>query len=1074
MSCQIIYNNQKYSIESFKDFLDNNKNLFLQDFILQDIEGFKEFVGSTDVNKFVQEVGKNVQVGSSLNSLDTLTPNEIENLQNTVENQILIEQDDDLVKKGGQSYVYLNDKDAKRFSQLIERNNEFPKEFKVTKKITVYEPILNEQGRRTGKYNNFNEYVDFYYEKINNNKKSNLYRIVNRDTSEIISEKVRVLHLSKDSKSEIAEKYGLEFKPTKVFSANRSIAFALYRQKPSKAKYIAQAKKYLYDAIKFLNPEETNLKINLDKIEDFLDSFPDEMWDYINTTYSPEDSTNINASISLQNEIKFKLPKLGFIEAVEKATGIKLQGVTFKNYDRSGAIKKILQVEWGDEVKIDYTKLTYKQLKKAVSYYLKSKKYFKPSSEEQNVRKYAEHRGIDYEKLRELVFGDFDKALENISYNYTNNSDTIELSKWRESIREYDWQSVELFSKPYENFQNTVKERIQKKFKDKILSNGISHLEYFFNSGAFNWLNINFNNVSGKYYNADMETDANVGVQFKMMGFLNPFEVAVYNKPVPGKNFLNESEVFNRLAAILHEPFHALHALSYGTKEELELRSAFDNLYNTDFGKTMMSEVFGSGYNKNQSLSYETLYKEFTAFTTQLMLYPKEWLHKTDLRSNDILEFIQKIQSLQDKTYEEIIETYKKIGTETRTKIIEEEVPYTEIEKTFGKIGERKININYIEEIKLSFLEKLYNYIVKALQKIIPLSKKFLQILPETKIVSKEVIEDLFGDIETEITKTKIQQKEITYEEDIFATETEIVTKTLKLPENIKKSKETFLQAMDELKSAINTLVEIDTSLFSSDNITRFFEKTDQYNQESNKGRLLQGNEKKQIAAILGLNRAKIGKDTYYTTLRRIKSYNKTNTYGRIISVEFRLEVTDAKDMYRWEIYDKGTNQISFDFNRPVVDNKEKASPVVEELMTPEQIEKQREFEYLVQKAKLNEEIGVDMYGDSFGPETVSLGNGYINPETEPVLYEKYVSDYNYKTNSNMTGYEFLQDTENETFDMIPLYKYLETKGLRGLDLRYYDKQVVKFEDLTQDTTKNDNFNNGIDPIGGFPVPPRC
>ena len=48
MSCQIIYNNQKYSIESFKDFLDNSKSIFLQDFISQDIEGFKEFVGESE------------------------------------------------------------------------------------------------------------------------------------------------------------------------------------------------------------------------------------------------------------------------------------------------------------------------------------------------------------------------------------------------------------------------------------------------------------------------------------------------------------------------------------------------------------------------------------------------------------------------------------------------------------------------------------------------------------------------------------------------------------------------------------------------------------------------------------------------------------------------------------------------------------------------------------------------------------------------------------------------------------------------------------------------------------------
>ena len=196
--------------------------------------------------------------------------------------------------------MFLSEKDVERFTHLVEKNKEFPKEFKVTKKITKYE----RDSKNPVKFNGYDEYVDFYYIKSNKNKKSNLYYIVNKETGEIIASKVRILSVSKDAKSEIAKKYGLEHTPTKIFSANRSIAFALYRQKPSKAKYIAQAKKYLYDAIKFLNPGETNLKINLDKIEDLLNSFPEEMWDYINTTYSPEDSTSINASISLQNEIK--------------------------------------------------------------------------------------------------------------------------------------------------------------------------------------------------------------------------------------------------------------------------------------------------------------------------------------------------------------------------------------------------------------------------------------------------------------------------------------------------------------------------------------------------------------------------------------------------------------------------------------------------------------------------------------------------------------------------------------------------------------------------------------------------
>jgi hypothetical protein len=738
----------------------------------QDINGYENFPTADDISQKT----KISPAEASIINLDTPSKYNIDSLQNTVENQLIVEQDDELITKGGQSYVYLNEKDAERFNHILEKTKEFPKEFKVTRKITKYK----KDSKSPLKFNAYNEYVDYYYIKLNNNKRSNLYQIIDKATGEVIVEKARVLHLSKDSKSEIAKQYGLEFTPTKVFSANRSIAFALYRQKPSKAKYVAQAKKYLYDGIKFLNPEESALKINFDKIEELLNSFPEDMWDYINTTYSPEDSTNINASISLQNEIKFKLPKLGLLQEIEKITNKKLQGVTFKNYDRTGRIKKILRVEWGEPVTIDHVTLTEKQLRTAISYYLTIQNYFKPSSEEQNVRKYAEHRGIDYNELNELVFGDIDKAIKNIAYNQTGNSNEMEVSKWRESLRNYNWQAAELYSKPYENFQNNVKEKIQEKFKDKILSNGISHLEYFFN--ANNWLNINFNNISGQYYYADMETEAYVGVETKMGGIINPFEMKIYQKPKAGKNFLQEQEIFNRLAAILHEPFHALHALSYGTKEELELRKAFNNLYNTTFGKEMMSQVFGSGYNKSQEISYDTLYKEFTAFTTQLMLYPKQWINKTDLRSNDIAEFILKIQSLQDKTYNEIIKTQKRIGT---------------VEKT----------ITEEEQIKLSFLEKLYNYFVKALQNIIPLSKKFLQILPESKILSKQVIEDVFGTVEEE------------------------VSTTIKLPENIKKSKEEFLQKMDELQIAINTLMQIDSKLFSSDNITNFFT-NDKFNQE--------------------------------------------------------------------------------------------------------------------------------------------------------------------------------------------------------------------------------------------------
>lgn len=705
-------------------------------------------------------------------------PEQIKDLQDTVEYRLLAEKDETLNLKGGKSYVFLDEKDAIRFSYLLKTQKGFPREFKVTKKITKYE----KDSKNPMVFNPYNEYVDFQYVKSNKNKRSNLYDIINLETGEVVASKVRVLTVSKDSKSEIAKKYGVEFTPTKLFSAGRSIAFALYRQKPSKAKYVAQAKKYLYDAIKFLNPDEAAVRINLDKIESFLNAFPEDMWDYINTTYSPENSTNVNASISLRNNIEFKLPKLGLLQEIEKITEMKLQGVTFKNYDRSGSIKKNLKTDWGGDVTIDYKKMTSKQLKIAISYYLKNKGYFKISSEEENVKKFAEHNNIDHSKLRDLVFGDDAIALEHIMYNETGDSDTIALSKWREEIRTYDWQSYELFQKPYKVFNEKVKDSVTEKFKDKKLSNGISHLDYFFN-GNFNWLNINFNNISGQYYKRNFDIKSDVGVDVKIAGRVSPIEIKSYKAPKPNEDYLGEEEVFNRLAAILHEPFHALHALSYGSKEEVELRAAFDKLYNTGFGKKMMDEVFGEGYNQGQQMSYETLYKEFTAFSTQLMLYPKEWIRKTDLRSNDIFEFVERIQSLQDKTYEEILKVQQKIGTTER--VITEE-----------------------EQIKLNFLQKLYNYLVKALNKIIPLSKKFLSTIADSKLVEKTIIEDVFGETE------------------------ERITKTLKLPEDIKKSKEAFLEAMDELKSAINTLMQIDSKAFSSENARGFFSDTRPFTRE--------------------------------------------------------------------------------------------------------------------------------------------------------------------------------------------------------------------------------------------------
>lgn len=79
MSCQIIYNNQKYSIESFKDFLDNNKNIFLQEFISQDIEGFKEYVEGKQNSNEILDVYVNPNfVNEQHNKLPSSQRNDVE------------------------------------------------------------------------------------------------------------------------------------------------------------------------------------------------------------------------------------------------------------------------------------------------------------------------------------------------------------------------------------------------------------------------------------------------------------------------------------------------------------------------------------------------------------------------------------------------------------------------------------------------------------------------------------------------------------------------------------------------------------------------------------------------------------------------------------------------------------------------------------------------------------------------------------------------------------------------------------------------------------------------------------
>jgi hypothetical protein len=47
-----------------------------------------------------------------------------------------------------------------------------------------------------------------------------------------------------------------------------------------------------------------------------------------------------------------------------------------------------IEGEWGKTITIDSSNMTTKELKASINYYLKSKGYFKPTSSEENVKKY--------------------------------------------------------------------------------------------------------------------------------------------------------------------------------------------------------------------------------------------------------------------------------------------------------------------------------------------------------------------------------------------------------------------------------------------------------------------------------------------------------------------------------------------------------------------------------------------------------------------------------------------------------------------------------------------------------------
>ena len=81
MACIITYKNNKYSQQEFEKYFKNNFNEFINEFLSQDIEGFKEFVqGHVKISPFKN--GK-LQIGNfsiTEEEFNSMTKDEQDNL----------------------------------------------------------------------------------------------------------------------------------------------------------------------------------------------------------------------------------------------------------------------------------------------------------------------------------------------------------------------------------------------------------------------------------------------------------------------------------------------------------------------------------------------------------------------------------------------------------------------------------------------------------------------------------------------------------------------------------------------------------------------------------------------------------------------------------------------------------------------------------------------------------------------------------------------------------------------------------------------------------------------------------
>jgi len=687
------------------------------------------------------------QVANEVNIVEDVTslfPDlDIQELENSTLKQ-LEKENPEINYKKALPYIVLNFKQSEAFTSYLEKSRGvYPKEWN-------------------------DDRYEVKYIKSNNYKNSKLYDVIDGRTGEVLKEKVKLFlsdeFLKIDKRQELLDKWGFNVTVPDTYNINRSFSFLLYLHRPGKTKFIAQARKYLYEALKLQDEEDQQTYINLDEIDDLLSMFPEEIWNYINAISSPflepkltaaSAITSTSDSLMSPHNVR-EVPKLGLIKALEKEFNIKLNNVSFINYDRSGALGKI-KLEWGKEVIIN-NKHTRKRLIKILSYYLKTQDKIGNSSEQSNIEHYALDKNIPVEDVLETLegkgFSTSQTQIEINSFRKEGFGNTMAYADWKEHVYNYNWQFKKAIESINKNYRIEYIKYLQNKFKDEILPNGQSYLDYFFNYDN-SWLKIIFNSAENIFYENTEFGPEHVHTEVN----INPVTGWIENRSPYG--FTIQKHVAKRVEAIMHEPFHALHALTYGTEEEIEMRKAYDEFRDTHFGNHIIESLFGQNdvtFYSNSSESEK--YIETVAHLFTLMNTPKN-LRTEGRRDVEIEKFIEELRNIN--------KTFKITTTETKTTTTSRE-----------------------EEIKLNFLQKLYNLFVKALNTAIPITKKWMNLIKDSKIINEETVE--------------------------------IVEKTKYVKDETYKSKKIeFFSALDNLKSTMDILLSVDGSTFSSKNVENFF-----------------------------------------------------------------------------------------------------------------------------------------------------------------------------------------------------------------------------------------------------------